>query len=80
MLDLSGKEWDYTAIEKYAIKWFNENGYEFTITKRYLSKTVFVISKCGCEMETELSSEVSNKKLAMEMIDKQFEMYKKLFQ
>ena len=45
MIDTSNAKWDFSKEEKFAIKWFEENGYNGKIIKQYISKTIFEISK-----------------------------------
>lgn len=47
MIDISKQKWNFSKEEKFAIKWFNEHGYNGELKKQYLSKTVFVIEKDG---------------------------------
>lgn len=47
MIDISKAKWDFSKEEKYAIKWFEENGFTGKVIKQYLSKTEFEISKDG---------------------------------
>ena len=36
MIDISSAKWDFSKEEKYAIQWFNENGYDGRIIKQYI--------------------------------------------
>lgn len=54
MIDVSNAKWDFSKEEKYAIQWFNENGYDGRIIKQYISKTIFEISKDGVTDKFEL--------------------------
>ena len=54
MIDTSNAKWDFSKEEKYAIQWFNENGYDGRIIKQYISKTIFEISKDGVTDKFEL--------------------------
>ena len=54
MIDTSKKKWDLSKEEKYAIKWFEENGFNGTLEKQYISKTIFTIEKDGIEDRFEL--------------------------
>lgn len=55
MIDISSAKWDFSKEEKFAIKWFEENGYSGRITKQYISKTIFEITKDGITDKFELS-------------------------
>ena len=54
MIDVSKVKSDLTKADKYAIKWFNKNGFEGKIVKQYISKTVFEIEKDGVKDKFEL--------------------------
>ena len=54
MIDTSNAKWDFSKEEKFAIKWFEENGYNGKIIKQYISKTIFEISKDGITDKFEL--------------------------
>lgn len=54
MIDVSNVKYDFSKSEEYAIKWFNDNGYDGKIIKQYVSKTVFEISKDGVTDKFEL--------------------------
>ncbi|MBQ2396840.1 MAG: hypothetical protein II304_07410 [Bacteroidales bacterium] len=47
MIDTSNAKWDLSKEEKYAVKWFNDNGFDGELDKQLLSKTKFNISKNG---------------------------------
>lgn len=47
-------KWDLSKEEKYAISWFEENGYSWSIKKQYVSKTIFEVSKDGVTDKFEL--------------------------
>ena len=46
-IDISNAKWDFSKEEKFAIKWFEENGFTGKIVKQYVTKTIFEISKDG---------------------------------
>lgn len=46
MLDLSKIKWEMSHNEKYAVKWFNDHGFDGEV-KQYLSKTKFTLTKDG---------------------------------
>ena len=54
MIDTSNAKWDFSKEEKFAIKWFEENGYSGKIIKQCISKTIFEISKDGITDKFEL--------------------------
>lgn len=47
MIDTSKAKWELSEGEKYAIRWFEENGFEGSLEKQYLSKTYFTVTKDG---------------------------------
>lgn len=54
MIDISNAKWDFSKEEKYAIKWFEENGYSGKIVRQHISKTIFEVSKDGITDKFEL--------------------------
>ena len=63
MIDTSNAKWDFSKIEEYAIKWFNENGFDGKIEKQYLSKTIFTVSKDGVADKFELHQDIKIKSI-----------------
>lgn len=47
MIDISKAKWDLSKEERYAVKWFNENGFDGMLVAQFLSKTKFVVHKNG---------------------------------
>ena len=76
MIDTSNAKWDFSKEEKFAIKWFEENGYSGRIIKQYISKTIFEISKDGITEKFELPQgiEFKNIKGYMEQYRKNWEL------
>lgn len=76
MIDTSNAKWDFSKEEKFAIKWFEENGYSGRIIKQYISKTMFEISKDGIADKFELPQGIvfKNIKGYMEQYKKNWEM------
>ena len=54
MIDISKQKWDFSKEEEFAIKWFNENGFDGKLEKQYVSKTIFSIEKDGVNDKFEL--------------------------
>lgn len=54
MIDISKQKWDFSKEEKFVIKWFDENGFDGTLEKQYVSKTIFSIEKDGVKDKFEL--------------------------
>ena len=76
MIDISNAKWDFSKEEKFAIQWFNDNGYDGKIIKQYISKTIFEISKDGITDKFELPQGmvIKNIKGYMEQYKKNWEM------
>lgn len=76
MIDILNAKWDFSKEEKFAIQWFNDNGYDGKIIKQYISKTVFEISKDGITEKFELPQGIvfRNIKGYMEQYRKNWEM------
>jgi len=77
MIDTSKAKWDLSKEEKYAIKWFNENGFDGELVKQYISKTKFTVSKNGVTDHFELPQGFEGMKMGkyMEMYRKSFELH-----
>ena len=58
---------DFSKNEKYAMKFFKNNGFEFEILKQYNSKTKFKVQKDGLYYEWELPVGVEDIKKYMSM-------------
>lgn len=58
---------DFSKNEKYAMKFFKNNGFEFEILKQYNSKTKFKVQKDGLSYEWELPVGVEDIKKYMSM-------------
>ena len=67
-----------TKNEKYAEKWFKENGFDFELVKQYVSKTKYKITKDGITIPFELIWGVDDIKGYMRMFNESFEMKKQL--
>ena len=79
MLDLSKVKWDMSLEEKYAVKWFNDHGFDGNV-QQLLSKTKFTVTKNGvtdtsCQIPT--IPNVKAKDL-MEQYSRSFELLCKL--
>ena len=81
MIDISNAKWDFSKEEKFAIKWFEENGYNGRIIKQYISKTIFEITKDGITDKFELPQGIvfKNIKGYMEQYRKNWEMLCELY-
>lgn len=58
---------DFSKNERYAMKFFKNNGFEFEVLKQYNSKTKFKIQKDGLSYEWELLAGVEDIKKYMSM-------------
>lgn len=76
MIDTSKAKWDFSNEEKYAIRWFNENGFTGELVKQYISKTIFIVSKDGQTEKFELPQGFKGMKMGkyMAMFEKSFAM------
>jgi hypothetical protein len=67
MIDISGKKWDFSKEEEYAIKWLNDNGFNGKLEKQYISKTIFTIEKDGITEKFELPQGIKNMNISAYM-------------
>lgn len=67
-----------TRAERYAEKWFAENGFEYSVRKQYISKTVYAVSKDSVTDTFELPSTVTEPKKYMDMYAESFELKKEI--
>jgi hypothetical protein len=76
MISISNAQWDLSKEEKYAVKWFNDNGFDGGIDKQLLSKTKFSVSKNGVSDVFELPNglEKVNIKKVMNDYARSFDM------
>lgn len=79
MLDLSKVKWDMSPEEKYAVKWFNDHGFDGDV-QQLLSKTKFTVTKNGVTDTSFQIPTIPNVKVKdlMEQYEKSFEMICKL--
>ena len=79
MLDLSKVKWDMSPEEKYAVKWFNDHGFDGDV-QQLLSKTKFTVTKNGVTDTSFQIPTIPNVKIKdlMEQYEKSFEMICKL--
>ena len=56
MIDTSKARWELSNEEKFAIDWFNRNGFSGNLNKQYISKTKFIVTKDGVTDKFELQS------------------------
>ena len=71
MKDVSGKIWDYSKDELFVADWLEENGFDFTIRKRFVSKTIFEVRKNDVQDELQLPQGL--KSFDVESFVKQFD-------
>ena len=76
MIDISNAKYEFSNEEKFAIKWFDENGFDGKIDKQLQTKTRFIVSKNGVNEKFELPQRViiSNIKSFMEQWNQSFEL------
>lgn len=65
---------DRTDAEKFCENWLTRNGYSWECKKRYISKSVYSVSKDGTTDTVEICSTVTDAKKYMEMFSKSFTM------
>lgn len=75
MIDLSNVKWDMSPEEKYAVKWFNDNGFDGNV-QQLLSKTKFAVTKNGVTDTSFQIPTIPNVKIKdlMEQYRQSFEM------
>lgn len=78
--DLSNAKWELSQEEKYAIDWFEKNGFDVKMERQYVSKTIFTVSKNGLSDKFELPQGGTLKDFMgyMNIFKKQWEMFYKL--
>ena len=57
-----------------AERWWTENGYTYKLTKRYLHKDVYTVSKNGVMVQFEIPDTVTDSKGNMDFFKKLFEL------
>ena len=50
-------EWESSKHEKYAEQWWTDHGFTWALKKRFISKSVYSVTKDGITMEYELPNE-----------------------
>ena len=63
-----------SRAEKFAEKWFDENGFSYELKKQYLSKTKYTVTKDGVTDDFELPSAVTEYKNYMKQYGESFKM------
>jgi len=53
-------DWEPSKMEKYAEKWFSDHGYQFRLLKRFISKSIYEVSKDGIACEYHVASKVAD--------------------
>lgn len=64
MIDTSNAKWDFSKEEEYAIHWLNENGFDGTLDKQFVSKTIFTVTREGVTDKLEVAHGVKDMKIA----------------
>lgn len=80
MIDTSKAKWDFDYNEKYAIKYWDNNGYSGELKRQYVTKTVFVIRKDGTELQWAIYSVTKPRdmKKCMEQFEFAFNLHRDL--
>lgn len=77
MIDITAAKWDLSKEERYAIKWFEENGFEGKLERQFLSKTKFTVTKDGLTDRFELPQGYENMNIVkyMQQYGESFKQY-----
>lgn len=62
------QKWELSKSEKYAVKWFSENGFNVSLEKQYISKSIFLISKNGISEFFEINTTLNGINLKKYMV------------
>lgn len=74
MIDTVKAKWNLSKEEKHAIEWLDKKGFDVTLEKQFVSKTIFVVSKNGVSDNLELAQEQGkNIESFMMQYEKRFE-------
>lgn len=78
-----GKEkqkWDFSKEELFAIKWFEENGFEVELKEQFVSKAKFIVRKDNITDNFDLTQGLKKMsvKQYMQQYKRQFELLKQL--
>lgn len=77
MKNLDKHEWDFSYGETYAIRWFENHGFETVLKRRSITADQFVVTKNGVSYQFRLP--LGNKKIQYRKIMEQFERDFELF-
>ena len=58
-------KYELTKFQKYALKYLKENGFEISLKKEYISKTIYIVSKDGYTNEWHCMNNIANSKAGM---------------
>jgi len=72
--------YELSRNEKYAIKWFQDNGYEVEVKKQWNSKTILHIEGQGLDFDFELMSGIENIKAYMKWVGHDLDMRHELLE
>lgn len=80
LLGKENQKWDFSKEEMFAIKWFEENGFEVELKEQFVSKTKFIVRKDNIADNFDLTQGLKkmNVKQYMQQYKRQFEMLKQL--
>ena len=74
MIDTSNAKYEMGKITKYAVKWFDKNGFDGKLTKQYNSKTIFDVKKDGIEHRFEIPTAVADPAAYMNAMGETFKL------
>ena len=78
MIDTSNAKWDLSKEERYAVRWFEKNGFSGKIEKQYITKTIFIVEKDGVKEAFHLTQGLPNMNMKnyMKMFEENWTMLK----
>lgn len=71
-------DWERNQAEKYAEKYWKENGFDYKVKRKYISKCIYIVSKDGLEFPYAIPCDVTDRKKYMALFQEQFEMRKEI--
>lgn len=72
------RKWNATAMELYAERWLNSNGFKYTLKKETCSKSYYDVERDGVVMELIIDVERKDCARFMDWFDKEFAGYVEL--
>lgn len=66
-----------TKSMKFAERYWRNHGYEFELTKQYITKAHYIVGKCGVKMKFNMYTVIADNPAFMRSFEEMFEMFKK---